>query len=248
MVWWGGDNLTGTEITLCDLNQGLSYRHTVASSSLVKWPQLSNTQKYVVWSWSDDILPHDNVHYHDHSPPFPLTTQIYPTQPSHLLEKVDCIDASYPYAAFSVGSPSSPPPSPYEIYLYDLVNMGTVSRIAMGQTTSPVFVRLSTKLWPPYGYVPVVVWETDLGGLANQAFMATRPVCSPQPRADFNNDCAVTAWDMAYLAARWGQANTPADIDGDGTVWLGDLAILTSEWLNCNISPPIWRWQGLTFP
>ena len=50
------------------------------------------------------------------------------------------------------------------------------------------------------------------------------------PPADLDGDGAVGAGDLALLLAAWGAAGGDADLDGDGTVGAGDLAALLSAW------------------
>ncbi len=236
---WSGYSATDSQITLCNLNQGTSYRHTVASATTPKQPRLKVAQNHVIWSWDDDVEFGDSVWHHDHTPPFVNTTKIFPTQPSHLRGMCDSIAVSYPWAAFAVSAPGH-----CEIYLYDLVNRGVPQLIAVQPVMSPdpVYVRLSTKFYPPYRPIPVIVWETDFGGVANQAFMATRPVCPNPLIADFPpHDCQVDSADMAYMAARWGMPNTLADLDSSGTVDLPDLWMLTQQYLQCNTKPDIYK-------
>jgi hypothetical protein len=236
---WSGYSATDSQIVLSDLNQGTTFRHTVASATTPKQPKLKVAQNHVIWSWADDIAPGDSVWHYEHKP-FTIPTKIFPTQPSHLLGATcDSIAVSYPWAAFAVSLPGH-----CEIYLYDLVNHGLPQLIAVQPVMSPhpVYVRLSTKFYPPYTPIPVIVWETDFGGIANQAFMATRPICPNPLSADFPpNDCEVDAADMAYMAARWGMSNTPADLDNSGTVDLPDLWILAQQWQQCNTKPDIYK-------
>lgn len=241
IVWWGTD-YSQTQITLCNLNQGISYRHTVASCNSYKEPKLANAAEHVVWSWANDSGIFDEVWHHAHTPPFHLTTQIFPG-PMDIHGTVDCIDASYPYAAFAVQMPGG---GPYEIYVYDLVNLGTPQRVAMGISSSPIWLRISTKLIPPYGYIPVVIWEENLGSMAAQAYMATRPECSACVTADFTNDCGVNSADLAIMGTHWGQADG-CDLNGDNIINFADLLILTTQWLNCNVQPPIYCWRAATF-
>jgi len=247
LVWWG-NNGASTQITLCDLSKGTSYRHAVASSSSLKWPRLCNAQRHVAWAWSDDIEPYDNVYHHDHNPPFPVTTKIFPTQPSHFRGRVDFIDASYPFVAFSVRPPFPGPMDHFEVYVYDFVKRSPAVLVGMGQSSSPVFVRVSKKWFPPYGDLPVVVWETNLGNTVGPAFMATRPICNPVPKADCNRDCTVDGLDFAIISNQWGQSGLGlCDPHPDGTVNFLDLAVLFSEWLDCNIQPPIFSGRGVIF-
>jgi hypothetical protein len=241
IVWWGTDYTNTTQITLCNLNQGISYRHAVASCNSYKDVRLANAAEHVVWSWVNDSLLFDEVWHHAHQPPFHLTTKIFPG-PTNLPGTVDCIDASYPYAAFSVGMGG-----PYEIYVYDLVNLGTPQRIATGLSSSPVWVQISTKLLPPYGYVPVVVWEENLGDVNRQAYIATRPNCVPCFTADFNKDCWVTMTDLSFMMMNWGPGST-CDLNSDNIVNFLDFQILLGQWLQCNIQPQIYRWMGAIFP
>ena len=52
--------------------------------------------------------------------------------------------------------------------------------------------------------------------------------------ADFDCDGAVSAADLTFLLARWGEpAGSAADLDGDGAITQLDLAILLSTWGSC---------------
>ena len=52
--------------------------------------------------------------------------------------------------------------------------------------------------------------------------------------ADLNGDGAVGAGDLAILLASWGPCpGCPADLDCDNTVGAGDLAILLASWGPC---------------
>ncbi len=52
--------------------------------------------------------------------------------------------------------------------------------------------------------------------------------------ADFNNDGAVNAADLAQLLGNWGPCDCcPADLDGDGNVGAFDLALLLGSWGPC---------------
>lgn len=48
--------------------------------------------------------------------------------------------------------------------------------------------------------------------------------------ADLDHDGAVSGGDLALLLALWGHIGTAADIDGDGTVGGGDLALMLAHW------------------
>lgn len=48
--------------------------------------------------------------------------------------------------------------------------------------------------------------------------------------ADLDQDGAVSGGDLAILLALWGHIGTAADIDGDGTVGGGDLALMLAHW------------------
>jgi len=238
IVWWGSDG-ANTEIRLCDLSKGLAYRHQVAHAPSYKYPKLTLANRHVTWAWPDSSGFIEEVWHHDHNPPFVSTTKIFPTQPHHLHGVCDSIDAAYPWVAFAVRVPGGPM-NHFEVYLYDLINRGLPQLIGVGQSSSPVYVQVSTKLFPPYGYLPVVVWETDFGGIANKAFMTTRPVCPTQLSADLNLDCTVNSLDMAIMGSQWGGSGT-ADISGNGTVDFADLAVLLSQWLQCNTQPQIFQ-------
>ena len=136
---------------------------------------------------------------------------------------------------------------PYEIYVYDLVNLGTPQRIATGVSSGPVWVQISTKLIPPYGYIPVVIWEENLGDVYPQVYMATRPNCTACLTADFDNDCGVNATDQAIMGLHWGLPNS-CDLNGDNIVNFLDYQILAGQWLQCNVQPAIYCWMGATFP
>jgi hypothetical protein len=63
--------------------------------------------------------------------------------------------------------------------------------------------------------------------------------------ADLTRDCQVNLDDLAFMAARWGNACDPAthcdgaDLDGSNVVDLSDLGILATVWLGCtNPAPP----------
>ena len=51
--------------------------------------------------------------------------------------------------------------------------------------------------------------------------------------ADLDSDGAVGAGDLAIVLAAWGQSNVPADLDGDGPVGSGDLAVVLAAWGMC---------------
>jgi hypothetical protein len=53
---------------------------------------------------------------------------------------------------------------------------------------------------------------------------------APRPPADLNGDGLVNAGDLALLLAAWGTGDSAADIDLDGAVGAGDLAILLAAW------------------
>ncbi len=68
-----------------------------------------------------------------------------------------------------------------------------------------------------------------IGGNINQFITIDVSECVLAP-ADLNGDGGVGAGDLAVLLADWGMAGSPADLDGDGTVGAGDLAILLASW------------------
>jgi Dockerin type I domain len=54
--------------------------------------------------------------------------------------------------------------------------------------------------------------------------------CQPSNPADLNNDGVVNAGDLAILLGAWGTTSGPADINGDGIVNASDLSILLGAW------------------
>ncbi len=59
--------------------------------------------------------------------------------------------------------------------------------------------------------------------------LVLRPADSPN--GDLTADCRVDMTDLAQLLAEWGsRSDAPADIDGNGMVGSGDLAILLANW------------------
>ena len=53
--------------------------------------------------------------------------------------------------------------------------------------------------------------------------------CQSRP-ADLNNDGSVGPGDLAILLNAWGTANAAADLNGDGTVSSPDLSVMLSDW------------------
>ncbi len=58
----------------------------------------------------------------------------------------------------------------------------------------------------------------------------TADACEQSNPADLNNDGFVNAGDLAILLGAWGNAGGPADINDDGTVNASDLSILLGAW------------------
>ena len=50
--------------------------------------------------------------------------------------------------------------------------------------------------------------------------------------ADLNRDGLVNGGDLAILLGAWGTTGSPADLDGDGVVGAADLAMLLGAWGN----------------
>lgn len=50
------------------------------------------------------------------------------------------------------------------------------------------------------------------------------------PTGDITKDCVVGAADLILLLREWGQEDSPADINGDGVVDIGDLDVLLTGW------------------
>ena len=58
--------------------------------------------------------------------------------------------------------------------------------------------------------------------------------CLPIP-GDLNGDCYVNALDLKQMVDEWlATENLTADLSGDGTVSLADVAILSRNWLQCS--------------
>ncbi len=242
LVWWGTDYTSNTQITLCDLSQGIHYRHPVAARNSFVTPLVTNAREHVIWSWPDAGGASDEIWHHEHTPPFTSTVQIFPnaTCPPGT---VSWIDTSYPFAAFAIHMPGG---GPYDIYVYDLVNRGPLQHVGTGLSSAPVWVQVSAVQVPSYGAVPVVIWEENLGGPNQQAYLATRPQCGC-PTADFDDDCTVDGTDLAIMGVHWGQPNH-CDLNGDNIVNFADLVLLTGQWLQCNIQPAIYCGMGISFP
>jgi hypothetical protein len=241
-AWWGID-VSGTKIFFFT-----GTPNTIASSNLQQWPVLGMSGPHVVWAWTDDVTGMPSVYHYDYSLPIPGYTRIYPDLAPFPWGWPMWLDLTGSYAAFAVWLGGSD----HEICLYDLVNRGPIMKIAKVTSNGPVWVRVSPTLYSPAAPASwTVVWDSiPVGGSSAEAFMATRPVCDPIPKADFTNDCTVDFQDISIMASCWGQTwspGVPPDIDGNGTIGLGDLAILLSEWLNCNIQPPIYCGKGITF-
>lgn len=248
LAWWG-TNLSQTKIFFCPLS-GIPAYNAIATSNLTQWPVLGISGPHVVWAWTDDATGMPSVYHYDYSLPIPGATKIYPP-PVPLIPAATCdsLDLNGSYATFAVRMVGT---NSIEIYLYDLVNKGPILQVGKLTSNGPVWVRVSPMQYSPTAAISwTVVWDSiPVGGSSAEAFMATRPVCDPIPKADFTNDCTVNFQDISIMASCWGQTwspNVPPDIDGNGTIGLGDLAILLSEWLNDNVQPPIYRGKGITF-
>ena len=77
----------------------------------------------------------------------------------------------------------------------------------------------------------------DMAAAAESALDANRNLmpdeCEPSgPAADLDGDGAVGGGDLALLLSQWGPAGggASADFNGDGAVDGADLAVLVSEW------------------
>jgi len=62
--------------------------------------------------------------------------------------------------------------------------------------------------------------------------VAQSPKCAPCP-ADIDGNGAVDGGDMALVLGAWGTTNAAADLDGNGFVGAGDLSILLAAWGTC---------------
>jgi hypothetical protein len=65
------------------------------------------------------------------------------------------------------------------------------------------------------------------------SFFSDEPLEFEDCGGDLNFDDQVTAADLALLLAAWGNLDSPADFDGNGTVDAADLAILLASWGGC---------------
>lgn len=79
------------------------------------------------------------------------------------------------------------------------------------------------------GWLVVRVGDST-SGLWSIARIRLEPPASNCP-ADFNNDGAVDAGDLAQVLSAWGTSG--ADLDGDGDTGASDLAVVLSSWGDC---------------
>ena len=203
------------------------------------------TRADVFWAWNDDTQGYGVYYYRYDSinPPHTFSTKLFTPMLPHFV--CDDIAVCSSHVAFVINDPGG---GQYTVYLWDIVNGGPIQTIGSGMSPAPVYLDITKQSFPPYGDVPVVVWEENLGG-PTKAFIATRPVCTTQILGDLDKDCEVTNNDFTLLSAAWGSSGPglPEDLDGSGTVDAGDLAILVSNWLSCNLQPLIFR-GAVTFP
>ncbi|MHC4478772.1 MAG: hypothetical protein ACYTEL_24330 [Planctomycetota bacterium] len=224
--------------------------HHVAHSNSPQLPLLEISGPHVFWAWTDDTSGYGVYHYHFNPPPGISENQIAP-----LALKGTCDSMDTCHSHWAVAMHELPPGDEYDIYVYDIASGGAMRQVS-GARNSPgmVYVQVSSNLHMPFGYIPVVVWEEDLGSLSSKAYMSTQPVCTAV--GDFNNDCEVDPWDYAYMAQYWRQSwpnpsvmpIPPPDLDGDLDVDWADMAILKANWLGCHFQPPIYRGRGVVFP
>ena len=223
-----------TRILLADLSSlpSIPTFTEIASYDDLTTPYLCISGSKVVWEGIYTNASGQGIFLYDINSD--TTVRIYPTNPTHLFTGQGP-EISDRYAAWW----ASDGIGVYEIYTYDL-NTTATAQVAVGVAdVLPIWLQVSSK---------AVVWEKyNAITLTNEGFMATRPNCNPVPRADFNSDCTIDLWDYNFLVARWGSVGDPADITGDGAVNFLDLAILFSEWLDCNIQPPIYSGMGVVF-
>ncbi|UCG49445.1 MAG: hypothetical protein JSU94_06610 [Phycisphaerales bacterium] len=243
LAWWGFEpTLNQYKIFFSHLKSILSWSDIATSNALQQQQLMVRVSvPHVIWAWNDDTEGYGIYHYR-YSPPFSTTTRIWPMTP-HEPGMCEWMDASGSYAAFSWNKGGEM----HEIYVYDLVNGGPPQLATMHFGPSPVFVQVSSRQVGGIN-APVVVWESyNPGSMVNEGFISMRPVCDPQPKADFNSDCTVDLLDYVFMCSHWGPGSA-ADLTGDGRTDFADMAILFSEWLNCAIQPPIFRGSGATFP
>lgn len=235
VVWYAQSGPPNkTRILLADLTSlpGIPTFKEIASYDDLTIPYLRICGSKVVWEGIYTNASGQGIFLYDINTD--TTARIYPTLPTHLL-KAERPVISDRYAAWW----TSDGLSYFEIYTCDL-NTTSPVQVATGFAPFlPIWLEVSSK---------AVVWEQyNAATLTNEAFMVTRPDCNPVPLADFNRDCKVDLFDFNFIVARWGSPGGPADISADGTVDFRDLAILFSEWLNCNIQPPIYSNMGVVF-
>ena len=174
IAWWGS-NGAQSDITYYQLGI-IPTKMQIAVSNTYQWPRLAISGSHVFWAWTDDTDGYGIYHYH-YNPPFPLTEKLL-GEPTHL-GRLDSMDTCNSHLAFCMHYPGS---EDYEIYVWDIANR-SLKKVATGKSQGPVYVQVSSILRVPYGYLPVVVWEENLGG-PTQAYFATQLLCSPAPPCD----------------------------------------------------------------
>jgi hypothetical protein len=248
VIWWRTDG-SQTDVIYGQLS---GVRQHVGHSNSVQTPVVDVSGPHAFWAWTDDTLGYGVFYYHYE--PFPMSGRLI-GPPTHT-GTCDSMDTCNSHLAVAMHEP--PPSDEYEICVWDVGNPGSMRKVSTSPRTSqgPVYVQVSSKLYAPDGYIPVVVWEENLGLASTRAYMATQPVCTPIPIGDVNRNCRIDMRDYSYIARYWGQSwNNPwevpvpsPDLDGDLDVdWL-DMQILRANWLQCNIQPPIYRNSGVVFP
>jgi hypothetical protein len=253
LAWWGTE-FAQTKIYFSKLTSVTPSYSDIATSISVQQPWVVISGPHVFYAWTDDIFGYGVFHY-DFTQRPPVTTQIYPVAPPPPppIWTCDSMHACTSHVIFATHDPGGPN---YQVYLWDITTGGPLRQItAKGSSLGPVYVRVYSRPFPPYGYVPVAVWEENLGGPTTKAFMSTQPICASIPVGDFNRDCLVNQVDYAYMASYWmkqwppGAGPIPSpDLNGDNKVDWTDIGILRSNWLKCNIQPPIHCGCGCIFP
>ena len=248
-IAWSATNGSASDVTLykpgiIPFVQQIGYSTSVQSQMPIAITA-TPTRADVFWAWTDDVTGYGVYYYRYDSVNFPHTfsTKLFtPTLPHFVC---DDIAACSTHVAFVIHDPGS---GQYTVYVWDIVNGLAAQAVGSGISPAPVYVDISNQWFAPFGGVPLVVWEENLGG-PTTAFIATRPVCPTQVPGDIDNDCEVNNDDFTLLSAAWGSSGVglPEDLDGSGTVDIGDLIIMANNWLACNLQPLIFR-GAVTYP
>lgn len=137
----------------------------------------------------------------------------------------------------------------YILYFSDDVSWVTSAPVTDSNAiVLPVEIELSQH-HEPLTYETTYYWRIDevAGGIANPVYITTGPIWSfrtkkePQPpcakytgKGDISGNCFTDITDLALLGQYWmdNSGQTPADIDGNGNVGLGDLSYVVADWLS----------------